>query len=184
MRQIALVLSSIVILTTNALAGGKAVLPQIPEQCRTWSDDAARAKTDQLRDGAELSLANCLLEDRVGALTLTGDDASLKALAEAFKPTVAILDQLMQGSDPTYQILAAQAKGDLYDAMVVRIRNTGRSNLEPQLAPWSQAAAVAYAEAVRVAKLHPDLIDGNPVVASAVRWSQSHLQAGASPPRK
>jgi hypothetical protein len=159
-----------------ATAHGKPLPAQIPDQCRTWADDADHARTEQRRLGAELSLASCLLEDRVGALTLTGDDGSIKALGRAIEPAIAILDQIAAGSDPAYQILAAHAKGDLYDGLVVRMRNTGRSSLEAQLAPWSQAAAAAYGDAVRIAKTHPDLVDSNPVVASAVRSCESRLQ--------
>jgi hypothetical protein len=193
MRGIAVAITSLLVLaTTTAQAGaGKntpAAVPlvigaEMPAACRTWADDATNARTEQLALGAKLSLANCVAVERLQALTLTGDDASMKALSEAVKPAIAVLDQIMQGSDPAYQIMAAQAKGDLYDSMVVRMRNTGR-DLEPQLLPWSQAAAIAYSEAVRVAKAHPELINSNLVVASAVRSSESRLQARTPPPSR
>jgi hypothetical protein len=191
MRGLGTIITSLLVLATttaqagagrNAPAAGPlAIGAEMPAACRTWADDVTSARTEQLALGAELSLANCVAADRFQALTLTGDDASMKALAEAVKPALAMLDQITQGSDPAYQIMAAQAKGDLYDSMVVRMRNTGRSDLEPQLLPWSQAAAVAYAEAVRVAKAHPELINSNLVVASAVRSSETHLQARTPP---
>jgi hypothetical protein len=191
MREIGVAVTSLLVLaTTNAQAGaGTRNKPavtdaEIPAECRTWADDLAKARTEQLTLGAKLSLASCLAVDRFQSLNLTGDDAAIKALSEAVKPSLAILDQIMQGSDPAYQIMAAQAKGDLYDSMIVRIRYTGRSDLEPQLLPWSQAADVAYSEAVRVSKAHPELLGSNVVVASAVRSSESHLQARTPPSRK
>jgi hypothetical protein len=177
-RKIALVVSLLVVSTiTRAHAGPAVSGAETPEACRTWSDDIAAAKTDRLRVAARVSLAHCLLAERLRGIELQGDDASMKKLADAVAPTLAILDQVMQVSDPAQQIIAAQAKGDVYDAMVVRMRNTGRNGLEAQLAPWSRAANAAYADATRIAKQHPELANANPVVASAVREAEAHLAA-------
>ena len=183
MRHIAAALASLLVFATSqAHAGGKRVEPPVagddpPEACRTWLDDAAAAKTDRLKLEARLSLASCLLSEHLRGLELNADDASIKALDDAVAPTLAIYDQAIKTAEPAYQIIAAQAKGDVYDAMVVRMRNTGRKDLEPQLAPWSQAALAAYTVAIKIAKQHPELVPSNPVVTSAIREAEAHLAA-------
>jgi hypothetical protein len=156
----------------------------VPMECRGWVQAESHAANAQMRSGAQLSLASCLATMRFEALSLTADDASLQALAAAARPALAILDDLMRGDDAAYQIIAAQSKGDLLDAMVVRMRNTGAGALEPQLAAWLADGDAAFREALRVAKLHPELATTNPVVASAVHSSEAHLAAAPPPAGK
>jgi hypothetical protein len=104
---------------------------------------------------------------------LAGDDAALNALASAIKPSVAILDEVVRGGDPAYQIIAQDAKGDLYVNMVVRMRVA-----EAQLMPWLKQAAASSKEAVRIAKLHPELLTSDPVVTSAAHHSEATMGLG------
>jgi hypothetical protein len=189
MRSSMVLGSGVLLVSWTALAGGDSRKPSgdrphvdsggVPAECRAWVDDANNAKSDTLYIAARLSTANCMARSRMDANKPAGDDASIRALVAAVKPSLAILDEVAGRGDPSYQIIADDAAGDLYANVVVRLRMTGRV-AEPQLTPLLGQAVTAFKEAVRIAKLHPDLASGNAVVASAVHHSEANLGIAGS----
>jgi hypothetical protein len=132
-------------------------LAQIPETANPTPALAAR-----------MSVASCAAEVRLEALVLTHDDASIKALAEAIRPSLAMLADVARRGDATWQLKAAYARADLFQSLVVRMRNAmpGDTSIEPQLQPWLTRADAAYAEVTRIAAAHPGIEATDAVVAS------------------
>jgi hypothetical protein len=173
MRKMLLLVGSTVAVAAAA-APAKADVPwtprlQVPEACERWAQDSQRAETPRQRYSAEMSLASCTASARLDAATLPGGDRSIAALGAAIEPSLALLDDVALSRDPAYQILAADARGDLYVATIVRARSAERGIDEDSLLPWQQGADNAYATASNLAMIHPGVVIGNPVVASAVQ---------------
>ena len=101
-----------------------------------------------------------------------------------------MLDGVIQNGDAGWKIIAQHAKGDLYVAMMVRMRNTippyGSSTtasaladldlrhtmLEPRLDEWREHADASFAQVQDLASENPQFAFANPVVASAITSSQ------------
>jgi len=126
---------------------------------------------------ARISVANCSAEVRLDALVLTHNDASVKALAEAIRPSIAMLDDVARRGDATWQIKAAYSRADLYTSLVVRLRNAepGDTSIEPQLRPWLTRADAAYQDVIHLAAANPGIVKRDAVVASDVASSRARL---------
>jgi hypothetical protein len=173
-NMLLLVGSTVAVAAAAAPAPAKADAPwtphvQVPEGCGRWARDVDRAETPRQRYSAEMSLASCAASARMDAATLPGGDKSIDALGAAIEPSLTILDDVSLSRDPAYQILAADARADLYVAAITRARAAERDVDECSLAPWQAAADRAYDTASNLARIHPGIVIGDPVVASAVQ---------------
>jgi hypothetical protein len=96
---------------------------------------------------AHVSVANCLAEAAMNALTISPDALSISRLDAAVAPSVAILDDVIAAGDAHYRTIAEAAKLDLYDSMIVRERASRTKSdvasidaLETKLDPWRALA--------------------------------------------
>jgi hypothetical protein len=177
MRKMLLVGSSLAIAAAALPAAAEAPwVPRVPvpDACRTWARDLDNAQAPRQRASAELSLASCWASARLDAAELPGGEGTIATLGAAIEPALAILDDVSMSREPTSQILAAEARGALYAAVIVRARVADRG-LEHALAPWQDAASRAYSSALALARLHPGAVIADPIVASAVQRSRGEL---------
>ena len=151
-------------------------LAGVPPSCR------ALAEVPETTDptpalAARMSVASCAAEVRLGALVLTHDDASIKALAEAIRPSLAMLDDVARRGDAVWRLKVAYARADLFQSLVVRLRNavTGDTSIEPELRPWLAKADAAYGEVTRIAAAHPGIEATDAVVASDLASARARL---------
>lgn len=71
---------------------------------------------------SKISTANCMAEEKLNALHLAPDDASINAVNDATKASFDMFEAAIQAGDATLTPIAQQAKADLYQSMVVRMR--------------------------------------------------------------
>jgi hypothetical protein len=134
----------------------------VPAQCTPVAAVPADAKIPVPGLAAHIALATCGAEVRFGALRLTPDDASIKALSDAAKASFDLLDQVTAQADTTFTPLAAKARADLLVSMAVRMRNSippitmttvgqalidhdkAHADLEPKIKPWLDQAAASH----------------------------------------
>ena len=161
--------------------------------CRTVAGvpDDARTVTPTLE--AYVSAADCMAVVRTRALKLTVSQASVDALDVAIRPSIDLLDTVIEQGDVAHQIVAQHAKADIYQGLAVRMMNT-----VPPLSPkatgqllkdhahqvdvatdlsreWRARAIQAHRAVARLADKAPKLVATNPVLAYAV--SDSKLEA-------
>jgi len=100
-------------------------------------------------------MASCMAEEKLNALHVAPDDASVSAINAATKPSFDMLDAAIQAADPTVTPVAQQAKADLYQSMVVRLRASAapmtmeklaqatadHAAIESKIKPWLDQAA-------------------------------------------
>jgi len=128
--------------------------PDAPAACVALSKVPSDATSPIPALGARIATASCLAEARFNALKLAPDDASIAALTEAAKPSLALLDAAIQENDPVMTPIAQRARADLFVSMVVRMRSSiapitmqtvgprlleldqQHAALEPKLQPW------------------------------------------------
>lgn len=107
---------------------------------------------------AKIAFATCGANARFAQIKLTPDDAGLKALSDAAKPSFDMLDEVIKANDSTLSPIAQKARVDLLISMVVRMRNSippitmqtvgtalqehdsAHAALEPKIKPWLDAA--------------------------------------------
>jgi len=107
---------------------------------------------------AKVAFATCGANARFAQLKLTPDDAGLKALSDAAKPSFDLLDEVIKANDATLSPIAQKARVDLLVSMVVRMRNsippitmqtvgtalqehdTAHAAVEGKIKPWLDAA--------------------------------------------
>lgn len=148
-----------------ATVPGLAPLPaSLPERCAAVAHVPPSATIPGPALSAHVSVANCLAESAMNALTLSSDDASIAALDHAVAPSLAILDNVIRVGDPHWKVIAEDAKRDLYVGMIVRERATvpgsdvaARSTLEPKLARWQSDAQDAIAAIEQLRHANPRL---------------------------
>ncbi len=145
-------------------AAGGAAMPapidpgSIPAQCQGVATVPADAKIATPALAARIALATCGANARFSALKLTPDDAGIKALSDAAKPSFDLLDEVIKANDATLSPIAQKAKADLLVSMAVRMRNSippitmqtvgaplqehdqAHQALEPKIKPWLDAA--------------------------------------------
>jgi hypothetical protein len=171
-------------------------LSAVPDACKPLANQAQAPRLAAALS-ARISLASCLADKAVAALSLCDCGASIQEVDAAAAPALALLDEAFNVGDAATQVIAAHAKGQLYTGFAVRLVGTlppvspGASDaetalrgmraqtLEAQLAPWREAAAAAFQRALDTAKAHPELA-GNAAVASAVSDSQQKLAAAVT----
>ena len=149
----------------------------LPPSCVALAHVPADARIATPALAAHVSVASCAAEQRMNALGLAHDDASMRALAIAVAPSLAMLDDVAAAGGPAWQLTAQFTRGDLYRGMVVRMRAAthGDASLEPELKPWLDAARAAFGEVVAIAQAHPDLATTNAVIASDIAASARAL---------
>jgi hypothetical protein len=152
--------------STSALGQPAAPLPSlppidsssVPPQCAAVSAIPADAKIATPLLAARIALATCGAEVRFAALKLTADDASIKALSDAAKPSFDLLDAVASANDDKFTPLAQKARADILVSMAVRMRNSippitmttvgqpladhdrAHAELEPKIKPWLDQA--------------------------------------------
>lgn len=130
----------------------------IPAACQGVASVPADAKTNTPALAARIALATCGAQARFATLKLTPDDAGVKALSDAAKPSVDLLDAVIAANDSTLSPIAQKAKADLFVSMAVRLRNSippvtmqtvgpqlqehdqAHAALEPKIKPWLDQA--------------------------------------------
>jgi len=163
----------------------------VPAPCQPLVPPAQAARIATALS-ARITLANCMADHAIAPIGLCDCAASIVAIDTAVAPALAVLDGVIDAGDPTAQVLAEHAEGQLYAGFIRRLvatlPRTGpdasdaeialadmrRQTLDAQLAPWREAALAEFQHAVEIAKAHPELAS-NPVVASAVRDAEQRL---------
>ncbi|MDB4958430.1 MAG: hypothetical protein JWO36_5999 [Myxococcales bacterium] len=161
----------------------------LPAQCRSVASSPPDARTPAPALDAAIFAANCTAMVNERQVRVTPTPAGAQALAQAISPSAALLDAVIQSSDPERQIVALHSKGDLYEGAAVRFLSmipplppgsVGRDlathyalvDAASQLVqPWRDQAKVAYAQVAAIAAQVPNLVASNPVIAYDVRDS-------------
>jgi hypothetical protein len=130
----------------------------IPAQCQAVAAVPADAKIATPALAARIALATCGANVRFATLKLTPDDAGIKAISDAAKPSFDMLDEVIKANDPAMTAIATKARADLMVSMVVRMRNSvppitmqtvgaalqdhdqAHAALEPKIKPWLDQA--------------------------------------------
>ncbi len=166
--------------------------------CRTVSSvpDDARSIVPTLE--AYVSAADCMAVIRTRALKLTVTQASVDALDTAIRPSIDLLDTVIEQGDVAHQIVAQHAKADIYQGLAVRLLNTvpptspkatGKTLADHQhqvdvavdlVRPWKTRALQAHRAVARLADKAPKLVATNPVLAYAVSDSKLETATGVA----
>jgi hypothetical protein len=168
----------------------------VPEACQPLANQAAAASPAAL--SARISLAICLADRAVAPLSLCDCGESILAVDTATEPALALLDEVIDTSDPASQAIAEHAEGELYAGFTARLlatlpalrpdaspaeatlREMRRQTLDAQLAPWREAATRSFQRVAELARAHPELAD-QPAVMTVVRDSQQRLAPSRMP---
>lgn len=144
----------------------------LPARCAPLRQVPASAKIPVPRIDAKISIANCMAEDALSRLSITPDRTSVQAMNRAVAPSVAILDRVIAEAAPAQQLVAQNAKRDLYEGLVVRARASiphaniaAETKLDPLVAPWQNEARQAELAMRQLTRAHPELAQGDQVVA-------------------
>ena len=116
-----LTLASLAVAPATALAQPTA---DIPESCKSVATAPASATIPMPGLIAKVSLAYCGAKERFAALKLAPDDASMKTLMDAAKPSFDLLDAVIQANDPVASETAKRLRSALLVGMAVRMRLT------------------------------------------------------------
>lgn len=177
-------ISALVLCTSAGLASaapapptGLAPLPtSLPPRCQPLAHVPASATIPGPTIAAHVSVANCLAEDAMNALSLSPSAASIAQLNAAVAPSLALLDGVIRTGDPYWELVAQDAKRDLYSSMIVRVRRTlpaddasARASLEPRLTAWQASESRAETAMADLGRAHPDLARRDAVVAGIAR---------------
>jgi hypothetical protein len=130
----------------------------VPDQCKAVATAPTDAEIAMPGLVAKVSLAYCGANLRFSALKLAPDDASIKALNEAAKPSFALLDEVIQANDSVASEMARRLRASLLIGMAVRMRDSvapitpttvgqqladllkQHDDLEPKIKPWLDTA--------------------------------------------
>ena len=138
---------------------------------------------------AYTSIAGCIVRERTRGLDVQPVRNSVDELELAIAPAIDLLDTTIETGDLAHQIVALHAKADIYDGLVVRMRNAAAHNpgiagikqVDELTADWSDSARDMNRKVVALGERAPELIEHNPVVAAAVRDSRpAHAPGVAS----
>jgi hypothetical protein len=128
---------------------------------------------------AYTSIAGCIVRERTRGLDVQPVRNSIDELELAVRPAIDLLDTTIETGDLAHQIVALHAKADIYDGLVVRMRNAAahnpsvaRGNVEELTAEWRDSARDMNRKVVALADRSPELLEHNAVVAAAVRDSR------------
>ena len=172
------------------------VVADLPEKCRDLGKLADSRSQNQALS-ARISLASCLVEERVKPIVLCDCEQSVNDLHAASVQSLALLEEVTQVGDPATKVLALQAQGDLLAGFATRLLNTvprpidaseasialndtRLSMLQPHVVPLQQRARLAYQQLETVARANPQLAK-NAAVVAAVRSSRPKLAALTAP---
>lgn len=163
----------------------------LPEACRDVGKLADSPSPNQALS-ARISLASCLVEQRMKTVALCDCEQSVRDVEAASAQSMTLLDEVFAvAADPATKILARQVQGDLLASFATRIlatvpplmdasesaatlRETRLSLITPHVTPWQMRAKSAYQELDRIARANPQLAK-NPAVVAAVRQSRAKL---------
>lgn len=112
---------------------------EVPIECQ--QDNVTPQSTQE-----RLQVTMCSARGRMAALThLEDSDVSRLAVEAAAAPTLAVLDEVVASSSPSWQVVALDLRGDLYIAMAVQLRHANAS--PSRVSPWLASARRAYTDA-------------------------------------
>jgi hypothetical protein len=127
---------------------------EVPDRCKAVASAPASARIERPALGAKLSLATCSAAARFAVLKLTPDDASIKALANAARPSLDLYDEVIRANDPVLTPVARTARANLLLGMAVRMRSSippitmqtlaqalaNHAEIELKIKPWLDQA--------------------------------------------
>lgn len=108
----------------SALLLAPALAAADPATCKDVAAVPKDATDAQLQLAAKISLANCTAEANFAQLTVTPDDAGMRALMAAAKPSFDLLDDVIRSGDAAMVPIAQAARADLLEGMAVRMRDS------------------------------------------------------------
>jgi hypothetical protein len=171
------------------------VVEDLPTACRDFGKLAASPSPLQALS-ARISLARCLVDQKIKPLALCDCQQSVDDVDAASAPSLALLDEVFAAGDSATKILARQAQGDLLEGLALRLTSTVPPAIDasesavalhdlrlqmigPLVNPWFQRARSAYTEVDRLARENPQLAK-NQAVLAAVRTSRAKLAQNTS----
>jgi hypothetical protein len=171
------------------------VVADLPTACRDFGKLAASPSQAQALS-ARISLARCLVDEKMKPLALCDCEQSVSEVDAASVLPLALLDEVFTVGDPATKILARQAQGDLIEGLALRLTATVPPAVDTSesavalhdmrvqmlgtlVSPLFQRARSAYSEVDRLARENPQLAK-NPAVLVAVRTSRAKLAQGSS----
>jgi hypothetical protein len=166
------------------------VIDELPVACRALAIETQTASRNRALS-ARISLAGCLVDQRLRELTLCDCEQSVLEVEDASTQSVALLDEVARNGDPTLQLLARHALGELFTSQATRmlatippaidaspsalaLRETRVQLLAQRLQPWRDRARAAHRDVDQIARANPQL-ERNAAVVSAVRTSRARL---------
>jgi hypothetical protein len=160
----------------------------LPAQCQPLAEIPASARTPGPGTAAHISVANCVAEVAMNQLTVRPDIDSLAELGAAVAASMDMLDDVIRLGDPYWNVIAQNAKHDLYVGMIVRTRVSldgdvsAHEELEAELAPWRDDASRAIDAIAAIAVEDPTLAKRDAVIADIVRQlpEQRHVSRTAN----
>ena len=174
-------------------------LDAVPAKCKDLGERAS-SQDFALAESARVSLALCTASDKTTTIAVCDCEQSVKDLDEAVAPAFAILDELANVGEPTWQVIALHAKADVLDQLARRVENAlpvlppdasseqqelrdvRLQMLRPMIEPWRTRAQNVLAQVVRIAKAHPE-VGKNQLADQAVRDSRRRLAPAVSSSR-
>ena len=159
----------------------------LPPACAplVWVPADARTMTPTLE--AYTSIAGCIVRERTRGLDVQPVRNSVDELELAIRPAIDLLDTVIETGDLEHQIVALHAKADIYDGLVVRMRNAAahnpghaRNDVEELTADWRSTAHDLNRKVVALGERVPELVKHNPVLASVVRDSRTSNAPGVA----
>jgi len=166
------------------------VVDDLPAACQDLGKLADSPSANQALS-ARISLASCVVEQRLKPIVLCDCEQSVRDIEAASTQSLTLLEEVVQIGDATTKILALQAQGDLLAGFAIRIlatvpppvdateaavtlRDMRLSLIQPHVGPWQQRARSAYQQLETIARANPQLAK-NSAVAAAVRASRTKL---------
>ena len=167
------------------------VRTSLPEKCRVHGR-FANSYVRPIAVSSRLALAQCLVVPSLEPVkSLLDTQESMLTLENAVSQSLQLFDEVIAFGDPAKQVLAAHAKGELYENLLVRMANTvphptsgggalalyesRKTLLDAMLQPWRDQAAAAFQRAAAIAGANPKLAASS-AVQSAVAKSQQRVQ--------
>jgi hypothetical protein len=166
---------------------------ELPEACRDLGKLAGSRSPAQAQS-ARISLASCLVEQKLETIPLCDCEQSVNDVDAAAAPSFGLLDEVFAVGDPATKILARQAQADMLQSLATRLlatvppaldsseaaialHETRAQMLAPLVNPWFVRARSAYAELDNIARANPQLAK-NKAVLLAVRNARAKLAQG------
>lgn len=164
----------------------------LPDRCASHAR-FAHAAVKPIAAAARLSLAQCLIAPSLAPIKSVLDTGeSMQTLERAVAQSLVLFDEVVALGDPTRQVLAAHAKGQLYEDLLGRMAQavpppTGgeaaaalyqsrKTVLDLMLQPWRDAATASFETAIAIAKAHPKVAAKHPTVRDVLARSEVRLQ--------